>query len=259
MDKFSHFFRQVCKEKYTPLRFVLIRQTYSRIVNDVLQTFRLKKSRGVPVVTIEFGVTPLCMNVPNCDVGAYSLETLSLDAYANWGWQYHPDSQESVLYCIELLMHQIDLEVIPFFEKADCCRTALPEMISMDRRIEINRLQLLQQLGTVDHCSLPIDVRLLTDDKFYMALKAKNYDFVGKYLDYQIQHLSSIINEMESGTSGVIQPAYVVSGYREQLDDILVKRAKLDCGDVDYFFDMIQQNETASYQNLSYISRGKLC
>lgn len=258
MDTFFRLFQKACKEKYAPLGFILVQQTYSRIINDILQTFRLKKSRGVPEVTIEFGVTPLCMNVINCDVGAYSLEALSLDTYSNWGWHYQPGSQESVLRCIDILLRQIDSEVMPFFEKADCCRTALPEMISMDRRIENNRIQLLQQLGVVDNCSLPIDIRLLTDDKFYAALKAKDYDFARKYLDYQIQHLSSVIDEMESGISGVIQPACVVSGYREQLNEVLIKRAKLDSGDIDFFTDLIQRNETASCQNLSNTSRGKL-
>ena len=166
-----------CKERYTPLGFRRIRQTYARIVNDVLQTFTFMRCRTGHHCRVEFGVFPLCQALEYADLGLYRLDDFEVSTYLE-DWYYDNHSEDSMNACVQQICSYIDHYLLPFFDKANCSKNALPALIALDEHIHYVRQTHLQQRGIKDRAKL--DWRyasLLKYEKFFMALKCGQYDY----------------------------------------------------------------------------------
>lgn len=229
----SEYMRR-CRENYKPLGFQRNKQTYARVVGDVLQRFTLFRYSSGRSCTIEFGVVPLCMNIPYLDTGGYSMEkfVIKKDLYSP-AWPYNAASLESVTECLDQLFSCFEKNVLPLFERADSCETAFPELQRMRDLFEDNyykRLSLYQMEGRRD----------ISNDRFYnfpllyIALKSRNYDYAKKSLE--------MIN-----SRGIARDRKLYSTMLEQLL----------AGDTKEIDALLQRNEAESLQTIQTLIKIK--
>lgn len=240
-----------CKVRYVPMGFRKSGHTYARIYNDVLQFFCFKKTKREHTATVVFGVVPLCMNLPETssrtsfpifEMGNYHLDALVVDVYTQGGgWKYDPKFFASVDNCVTGILQAMEQHLIPLFEKCVNCSAALPELINLDKLLDQNRRAFLRILGESDFAA-PWEERSLGDSrKYYMSLKAKDYLYAERYLDWILeQYRTKHLNRQDKRTETDLR--YI--SFLEQLH-------MLQSGNFDYFDQLIVSNEKIMHKFLS--------
>lgn len=249
MDNFKKLYYAQC-DKYKELGFKRVKQSYARIINDVLQVFTLKRWRFGYVCTVEFGVRPLCGYVPNYNVGIQTLDKYKIETYG--GWNYIPNNEESIEQCVRSIVETIESHMMPLFEQADCCKNAPSVLMEAERQFERNRLTSLALEGTCDRAK-PFEERiLLNSDYYYMALKNGDVGYAEKYLSFKIKHYLDSLNMRTS------QPYDVIESNKEALEKYRLYLSKIEKKDIAFFDNIIKQNEGASRIMLSQPQNGRL-
>lgn len=248
-DIYLQSYMQECKSRYAPEGFVRTRQTWSRIVNDVLQTFTLKRFCRGCISTIEFGVFPLCNDVLFVDMGLYSLERFVPALYGREsGWLYDKNSAESVCRSIDAMLHTVDAYLMPLFRRANSSSTALPALIGLDKLFEQKRLSLIGE-------PIPIncgeELSLMCSEKYYLALKAGDYAFAKKYLHF---HIALNERNLETLSPTAYQAAQQKARYIAKLSELNKHRAMLAQGNYEYFSGLLKSNEMRNLENMYKLS-----
>jgi hypothetical protein len=145
-----------------------------RVVNDVLQGFHidiLNRSKQEAECQIDFGIRSLFNKplVPDC-----------------WGWpvlyglgqplgnfniqymRYIRTSEESVNACVEAIAEDVQERLLPMFERVTDTKFALAELCDMEKKMNETH----EVYHELDLC-FPGD-----DNKYYMALKHNNYEYI---------------------------------------------------------------------------------
>ena len=211
-DITKKYFAQ-CKARYVPLGFRRSRQTYARIVNDVLQTFTFRRYNSGRDCTVNFGVFPLCEAREYPDRGRYNLGNFKqLTCYADW--PYDRNSDLSMTLCVRHICSFIDRYLLPFFAETDCSEKALPALIALDRHFHNVRQEALLWRKRIeeqeeDWREVPPDC----DEKFFMALKCGQYDYAKEAAQVLIPSArpeckklyQSIIEQLEAGNTAYVE------------------------------------------------------
>lgn len=220
------YFEQ-CKARYVPLGFRRSRQTYARIVNDVLQTFTFKRYSSGCDCTVEFGVLPLCEVLEYPDRGLYNLCNFEVPTYyADWNYDRH--SEASMNACVQYICSYIDRHLLLLFTEADCCAKALPALIALDRHFHNVRQVSLQQRGIEDLAGDWRELSMQSTQKFFMALKCGKYDYAKEIAQVLIPN---------------VRPEYQKK-YRFLVD-------RLDAGDTVCVENTLYENEQETLRNLA--------
>ena len=191
MDVLKAYF-DMCKEKIVPLGFRRINQTHARIVNDVLQTLRFQRFTNGYTCTVEFGILPLCEVPWHPDITIYNLkQTEEWESYEDYiGWLYDRHSPDSVNACVQEIAGFMDRQLLPLFEKADCCETALPALKELDVLLHDVRQSHFEKRGEKDEAR--VDWRftsLFSTEKYFMALKSGKYEYANEVAKVLIHRL----------------------------------------------------------------------
>lgn len=245
--------------KYADLGFQRVRKGYARIVNDVFQSFYIERLRGKymgsNIYRIGFGVYPLCMELKCCDIGLYYLEHLSSDfntAYA--GWLCDTKRETSISSCLQAIFEIMDNDLIPMFQRADRCETALQALIHLDEQLYYHR-QRMSMHNSVGGTERPWQIdSMFRSEKYYMALRNGNWKYADEYLALNISHNESVFDPNAS----VRQPLVVVENVTKSLKKWREERARLLAGDHLFFEQMLQHNEGKTRENLYRDSKGKI-
>ena len=185
MKKISKYFNYICTQKYGSLGFSKNKSTFIRIRGDILQTFTLECSQLAPTCSADFGIFPLCLPQPvYFDCGGYTLDKFIVEVYD--GWIFDSDSDESIMNCVESISQAIDSYLLPFFEKCCDCKTALPELIKLDELFDRNRQTILRLKGDSDLADPWHERSLFDSRKYYMSLKAHDWSYARKYLNFKV-------------------------------------------------------------------------
>lgn len=144
MKSITRYFNKVCAEKYGPLGFSKTRTEFDkkqivffRISEDVIQSFTLKRFRGVPICTVEFEIDPLCAGAPIYLGVGDELDRFSVEQHAKYGgWKYQPLVEQSVVECVNAMSETMDKYLIPLFDRCVNCAAALPELIKTEELFE---------------------------------------------------------------------------------------------------------------------------
>ena len=255
MDNFTKLYIQRCEPELAEFHFKRKRTTFVRVVNDVMQNFVLEKLHGGRAYRVLFAVIPLCLPIEKTYIsgGVYSYAlrrfeivrgTMAFDR-----WECNPKSNECIQACIESIMQFIRVHLMPFFECANCCRTALPELINLERRFNENRKASLQLAGIRDAAKTD-GVNLFDPVKYYMALKNGDYNFALK--SRQVLERQNVYAYQDSMARGFLSPKSKLD--RERAIQTLRKEIKyLQAGDTSYFHQLLLQNEAYSKENLREI------
>ena len=224
----SKIFFQQCRARCVPLGFRRIRQTHARIVNDVLQTFTFKRYSSGRDCTVEFGIFPLCQEIPYPGLGIYTLCNFEVST-CNADWSYDRNSEASIEACVQNICSYIDRYLLPLFEEANCSEKALPALIALDTHFENVRQANLLQKNINDYARK--DWRyysLLKGEKFYMALKCGQYDYARKAAQILIPNRRPECKAL----------------YQSFIDH-------LDVGDTAYVEKILHEHEQKSLENLA--------
>ena len=210
----TKFYFQQGKERYVPLGFRRIRQTYARIVNDVLQTFTFKRYSSGCECTVIFGIYPLCQDITYPDFGLYDLCCFGSSVCDDGRWNYDRNSEISINDCVDSICSHIDRYLIPLFAEANCSTKALPALIALDEDNEKKRQINLLRKGRKD--PREFDWRyysMLRTEKFYMAVKCGQYDYAREVAKVQMPNrrpkdqnvYQSIIDHLDAGNIECIE------------------------------------------------------
>lgn len=163
--------------------FIRRKNVFIRVINDVCQTFHLEfsntRDRG-QACRIGFCILPLCGGLKAEEVmrgiGRYYLSRFEPgDAIEFCGWQYTKkwDCEEE---CIAEIIRFLTCYLIPLFQQADSCKTALGEMCNIDKRFEKNRQILLAKTGEKDMAK-GASLSEVDESNYFMALKNRDFRF----------------------------------------------------------------------------------
>jgi len=175
-------------EKASQLGFKKSRNKYIRIINDVYQHYTIRKLPSKRI-TIDFGVLPMCMPYDNYEMARYTL-TDFLPLYECF--KYYED-EESIRKCVEKLYVFSCKFMFPFFEKATTSTSAFAEILMLDKNVEQVRLANLSNNNITDYAR-QFELRTIPSlEKYYFALKTKNFEFIKYYLSLSTENYRYLI------------------------------------------------------------------
>lgn len=240
-------YRKIHNTYLSQLGFNRVGDSWIRIVSDVIQTFRLKSMVGSKCYTIDFGVFPLCMPINCCDMGAYSLNHFSSNpiVYDN-GWKRWEKSPNTTDDCDDNIWTAFGKYLIPFFAQANSCEMALRSMIELDELFDRNRREVLQKASLPD-CATPWQKRsLCAPEKYYMALKCKDYQYALSFLHNELLMCEDTI----CGNQSEYQPEIVIERHKERKAEALLHQTMLNEGNPGFFDQLLFENERISRENI---------
>lgn len=165
-------------KQFRPLGFLQFGAGFARKAGDLIQSCSLKRTQDNGDFSFEFGVCPLCMKLPvSLDGGVYETDSFSIS-----------ESQQEDENVTERFFSEafqiVEKEILPFFNRCCECGLALSELWSLEKSMEKKRLERLRLKGMED-CAIPFDQRFLCDPrKYYIALKAEDFSFVRRFLEF---------------------------------------------------------------------------
>lgn len=252
MKTISRYYNHLCTKKYQLLGFSKSKSTFVRRRGDVLHAFTLKYSRGIPTCSVEFGVFPLCLPQPIfLDAGGYELDEFVVERHVeSSGWTFDPNSDASMVNCVESISEAIDLYLLPFFEVCSDCKSGLTELVKLEEMFDCNRKKALYLMGVSDR-AVPWQERSLFDPrKFFMALKSHNLCYSKRYLQHQVDFCETKLRQFDAPNSPR-QPDGVRQRFSDKLALHLEYLAWLESGDFSYFDDLLKSNEKQMIEYLA--------
>lgn len=257
MDNFISEYTKRCKSEVLKYGFKQRRQVFSRIVNDVYQNFYVEKLGLYPDgrgCRVGFAVLPLCQRLEAEQVsngmGIYYLRRFEVTHWTEGdGWRYKAEST-SISNCIEEIMRYLISYLLPFFERADSCETALQELINLEKLFNDNRIASLKMNGMEDKAGSDAELRLSDSAKYFMALKNGDYNFALKSRKSLEQQNTNAYNSMS-------EKGYLTDEDRIRREKNLSKLRDeityLEASDRNYFQRVIEENEAYSREALKGI------
>lgn len=244
MKSIKSQFNQICNKKYAVLGFRKINNSYVRIIDGLLQIFRLKQYRNGNVCTVEFGILPLCMNIESLDISLpYLLDSFDVKAHGmSGGWKYSPLSPKSILSCLDAIFTVMDCELMPLFMRTSCSSSALNELIRLDEKFDQNRLASIKLLGETDRAEPWENRSLYAVDKYFLSLKAHNLQYAKEYLLFNIQMYENKLKSFGEPNAPK-QPEIVISRFESKLAQLRESLLILESGNTEFFDEQIISTE----------------
>ena len=266
-----------CIEETSHYGFKRKNKTFVRVVNDVMQNFVAEKIPS-KAFRVNFSINPLCSRIEKdciqmgmywCELRRFELPELSsvgllahvppLDA-----WEYDLNAKESMDACVENIINCLKNHLIPFFERANSCETALPELLKLAKLFNENRKLCLGKCGVEDMSNFDEELTFLDAAKYYAALKIRDWDFALKcrkaLLQQNIDSYNSFLANkckfedlVENGQlTKEDKIAWEESRTRRESEIARLKYevGKLEQHDEEYIQKLIRENEVISLDNL---------
>lgn len=165
-------------------------------------------------------------------------------------WEYDPTSQSSTYACVDEIARYVKVYLIPFFERANSCRSALPELLELEQRFSDKRNATPPLPSTADMDVSHHICNLHDSVKYYMALKNGNYLFA-------LESRKALERLNAASLRSMDERGYLTEkdrARREQLLAVLRKEiAHLEQRDTAYFQQLIRENEAYSRKCLARI------
>lgn len=227
------------------------RNVYYRVVNDVLQNFCFEKVCSGRECRVRFCVAPLACRLSEVGIGLDCLKSFDTSETSmspnTWdSWEYDRNEPKSIDACIAEIVRYLKIYLIPYFERADSCQTALLELIGFDIRKNEQRITLLNRCGGQDRADILSVLNLYDGCKYYMALKNKNYEFV------LLCHKAILKSAMEGYeyAKSVDMEEESLNERKEAIARLKYEERKLLERDDEYFSKIIWENEEYSRKML---------
>ena len=242
MNYFIKKYIERCNAETAAYGFRRKKNTFVRVINDVMQSFTLKKYKFGQMYTIEFGVIPLCIKIEHFDLGSYNLRSFEVDATLG-DWKHDNSSYESIDQCIDELISNIKNHLIPFFNLAVCSKTALPQIILIEELFNKNRIEFLKMHNIQNKRKTSETYNVLDRVKFYMAIKNGDYCFA---LKNRQELLANNIKSYQSSQNYLFMTQGKLKERKVRIEKIKFEIEQLENNNQKYFQEQIDDNEKKS-------------
>ena len=256
MEFFVKNYLNTCMIEFSKYGFKQKKQTFVRVVNDVMQNFAIERLRSGRVCRINFSVIPLCLRIEKEYIlgGVYSRELRRFETAHEtmvWdGWEYDPKSKVSSNACVDEIVRYLKQYLIPLFERANCCKTALSEIIAVDQLFYNNHLASKKINGIKGTAGFDAGLNLLDGTKYYMALKNGDYDFA-------LECRKALLNQNFEAYNSMNERGYLTEEDKQRREKrIMVLKLeveKVSKHDESYIQKVIIENEAYSLNNLKSV------
>ena len=258
MDYLIKTYIDACTPELLKCGFARKNKAFVRVVNDVMQILVFEKLRSGRNCRVRFSIVPLCLRIEKEYIvdGVYSrylrqFELANSREYDDW--EYDPKSEESMDKCIKEIIRYINSYLLPLFDRANSCETALPELIKLEKLFNDIRLEGLRRSGIKDGACPGAEFNLIDSVKYYMALRIGDYDFAlksrGALLQQNVDAYNSVL-EMGFMTEEVKRRRE--EGIANLREDI----SRLERRDEASIRQLITENEAYSLSNLKAVIKG---
>jgi hypothetical protein len=252
MDYLIKNYIEACKPEVLPFGFKRRKNAFVRVINDVLQNVSIETISSGWACRVDFSIIPLCLRIEK--------EYISWEAYPHYlkefelisgtpsdSWEYDKHSEASMDACLREIMRYLTSYLLPFFERATSCETALPEVIRFEKTLNDKWLASRKSSGIEDHADPDAGLNLLDSTKYFMALKNGDYDFALRSRQALLQqHIDSYNSMSERGyltEEDRLEREEGIAELRSEID-------RLEARDTGYFQRLLEENEAYSRENL---------
>jgi len=251
-------YHESCKIAFSQYGFKRKKQAFVRVENDVMQNFALERLR-YGRCRVEFAIIPLCLGIEKEYIsgGVYShyLKQFEPIHWTQWDtWEYDPTSEESMDACVKEIVRYLTNYLLPLFDRANSCKTALSELIMVENLFNNYRIESLKINGIEDRANINTWIHLDDSSKYYIALKNGDFDFALKSRKALLQQNVNAYNSMS-------ERGYLTKEGRTRRENAIVKLrdeiSRIECLDESYIHQLIIENEAYSLKNLKDILRTK--
>lgn len=244
MQYFIKKYIERCNEEFVPLGFKRKKNSFVRIKKDIVQIFTLKVYYGGYSCTVEFESLPFCCGKAS-GLGITSMFQIScFDKLGKLdNWEFNPNDENSINKCVEDLISAIEKHIIPFFERAITPFAIFKESFLLEPTLTKENLEdLLKTNNYEKYCK----INIFTDpDRYYLALKTKNYDYASWYLEKHLSLAEKAYDETKNYVSDKNKKE------REKYIDSLKDGIKmLELEKYDYFEEIIEKKEQEAIEFL---------
>lgn len=252
MDYLIKNYIEACKPEVLPLGFKRRKNAFVRVINDVLQNFTIEKISSGWACRVDFSIIPLCLRIEKEYISGgvyphYLKKFELISGTPSDSWEYDKHSEASMDACLREIMRYVTSYLLPFFEHATNCQTALPEVIRLEKTLNDKWLASRKSSGIEDHAGPNAGLDLLDSTKYFMALKNGDYDFALKSRQALLQqHMNSYNSMSERGYLTEEDRVRREKGIAELRGEI----AHLEAKDTGYFQRLLEENEAYSRESL---------
>ncbi len=255
MDYLIKNYIEACKPEVLPFGFRRRKNAFVRVINDVLQDFAIEKISSGWAGRVDFAVLPLCSRIEKRDIlgGANSHYLKAFEPISGTpsdSWEYDRNSEASMDACLKEIVRYLTSYLLPYFEHATSCKTALPELIKLERTLHANLVADRKSSGFEYHADPDAELNLSDNTKYFLALKNGDYDLALRSRQALLQQNMNSYNSMS-------ERGYLTEEDRlEREEGIAELRSEIDrleARDIDYFQRLLEENEAYSRENLKTV------
>jgi len=275
MDYLTKDFFSRCKAEFSKYGFKRKSKVFVRVINDVVQTLSIEALRSYSECRVGFAIIPLCLRIEKNYIlmGSYSRYLRRFEGTYGTSpsdsWKYDSKSEKSCEVCVDEIMRFLKQYLIPLYERANCCDTALSEIFAVDKLFSYNgnrepNLNSQKMEGFAEHVAL---INYLDSPMYYMALKNNDYSLALKCRQAMLsQNLDSYNSFLANKPifDGLVESGKLTEEDRKRWRESLVQREEsievlkeevshLEAKDVEYFQRLIKENEAYSKKVLESI------
>jgi len=142
--------------------------------------------------------------------------------------------------------------LLPYFEHATSCKTALPELIKLEKTLHDNLVADRKSSGIEYHADHDAVLNLSDDTKYFLALKNGDYDLALRSRQALLQQNIDSYNSMS-------ERGYLTEEDRlrreKGLAELRSEIDRLEARDTGYFQRLLEENEAYSRENLRTVLR----
>jgi hypothetical protein len=255
MDYLIKTYLDACTVEFSQYGFKRKKKAFVRVVNDVMQLFSIEKIFSGTACRVLFAIVPLCARIEKHHINGeiysrdlrrfeVSYDTQSLDI-----WECGSKLKKDDDHCVADILRYLREYLIPLFIRADSCKTALPEILAVDKLFCNNRRIHLRH-NFIDDMAKPDKTIISAFTEYYMALKNGDYITTLEYIQDRLQQ--SLINYKDRLKLSYLSKAMIekdkkaIAKYKETV-------SRLEAMDIKYFQCLIEENELYSINTLKSI------
>ena len=246
-------YKERFKELLKPIGFRISRKTFFRLINDVIQTIMLVKTRYN--CTIGFDIIPLSLGITHLDIDGYNISVFREKPLQRWDWRFEPgeiySSHGHIIFndgseedIVDSMLSIVKTNVLPIFDSAINCDSALNEL-------EKHELEIYGQV--IASSRLSIYLTHLKQGNYHKA-----YEFLSRQISITENSIAANIKTRERN-AGIIKYDETIEEYQvaaqqrqqEKRDEL----EKLTIPDIDYFQKIVSDGERASLEFLNKLNK----
>lgn len=225
--------------------FFLCEHSYIRVKGEILQVFSLEKRACGHYYEINFGLVPLCYGIDDFRLTPYSLSCFDP---IRWGMGVEcGHGKAAQVNCLNEMIYLLKSNLFPIFDVCQSCHDTLLNLISIEQRIDSNRLKYLSLNGLVNkHKGEPVNY--CDNIKYILAICSHDVNFALRCADSMLNNIALARKSNAHIMTEVMSESYEFREQQLRTDILHLQRE-----DFGYFDAYLSSNKNESQKYLSAV------